>query len=199
MIEKSLEAVCKPLGDIARAKSYRCAYSSLPEIISSMSKEEEILWVSATAIGGMLLKNYGRESVTDVVFILTNKYFYFTGVDGKSSVFFQQPKSGRVDIKNIHALGVGSEALSGPTLSFEVRNEDYKIRFGNVDMSFVYKVQGIFDDAISKAQDISASSRNVVVQSFSPADEIIKYKELLDCEIITQEEFDAKKKQLLGL
>ena len=137
MIEKSLEAVCKPLGDIARAKSYRCAYSSLPEIISSMSKEEEILWVSATAIGGMLLKNYGRESVTDVVFILTNKYFYFTGVDGKSSVFFQQPKSGRVDIKNIHALGVGSEALSGPTLSFEVRNEDYKIRFGNVDMSFV--------------------------------------------------------------
>ena len=33
----------------------------------------------------------------------------------------------------------------------------------------------------------------------SPADEIKKYKELLDLGIITQEEFDAKKKQLLGL
>ena len=33
----------------------------------------------------------------------------------------------------------------------------------------------------------------------SPADEIKKYKELLDMDIITQEEFDAKKKQLLGL
>lgn len=33
----------------------------------------------------------------------------------------------------------------------------------------------------------------------SPFDEIRKYKELLDEGIITQEEFDAKKKQLLGL
>lgn len=33
----------------------------------------------------------------------------------------------------------------------------------------------------------------------SDADELKKYKELLDSGIITQEEFDAKKKQLLGL
>ena len=31
------------------------------------------------------------------------------------------------------------------------------------------------------------------------ADELKKYKDLLDCGVITQEEFDAKKKQLLGL
>lgn len=35
--------------------------------------------------------------------------------------------------------------------------------------------------------------------STSSADEIVKYKNLLDQGIITQEEFDAKKKQLLGL
>ncbi|MBE6806625.1 MAG: SHOCT domain-containing protein [Ruminococcaceae bacterium] len=33
----------------------------------------------------------------------------------------------------------------------------------------------------------------------SAADELKKYKDLLDAGIITQEEFDAKKKQLLGL
>jgi len=33
----------------------------------------------------------------------------------------------------------------------------------------------------------------------SPAEELKKYKELLDSGIITQEDFDAKKKQLLGL
>ena len=33
----------------------------------------------------------------------------------------------------------------------------------------------------------------------SSADELKKYKELLDAGIITQEEFDAEKKQLLGL
>ena len=38
-----------------------------------------------------------------------------------------------------------------------------------------------------------------VVQSNSPAEELKKMKELLDMGIITQEEFDAKKKQLLGL
>ena len=36
-------------------------------------------------------------------------------------------------------------------------------------------------------------------QQNSSADELIKYKELLDKGIITQEEFDAKKKQFLGL
>ena len=38
-----------------------------------------------------------------------------------------------------------------------------------------------------------------VLVSNSNADELKKYKELLDSGIITQEEFDAKKKQLLGL
>ncbi len=40
---------------------------------------------------------------------------------------------------------------------------------------------------------------NSVIQEISSADEIKKYKTLLDDGIITQEEFDAKKKQLLGL
>lgn len=37
------------------------------------------------------------------------------------------------------------------------------------------------------------------VQPISSADEIAKFKKLLDDGVITQEEFDAKKKQLLGL
>ena len=40
---------------------------------------------------------------------------------------------------------------------------------------------------------------NTVISENSPFEEIKKYKELLDMGIITQEEFDAKKKQLLGL
>jgi predicted Zn-dependent peptidase len=37
------------------------------------------------------------------------------------------------------------------------------------------------------------------IGSFNPSDEIRKFKSLLDDGIISQEEFDAKKKQLLGL
>ncbi len=32
-----------------------------------------------------------------------------------------------------------------------------------------------------------------------PTEELIKLKELMDASILTQEEFDAKKKQLLGI
>lgn len=43
-------------------------------------------------------------------------------------------------------------------------------------------------------------SKKVPVQSSSSStDEIMKYKNLLDMGAITQEEFDQKKKQLLGL
>lgn len=47
---------------------------------------------------------------------------------------------------------------------------------------------------INKDSSQSASSAPAI----SPADEIKKFKELLDAGILTQEEFDAKKKQLLG-
>lgn len=40
---------------------------------------------------------------------------------------------------------------------------------------------------------------SAVMQPLSGADEILKYKKLLDDGILTQDEFDAKKKQLLGL
>ena len=38
-----------------------------------------------------------------------------------------------------------------------------------------------------------------IASASSAADEIKKFKELLDSDVITQEEFDAKKKRLLGL
>ena len=40
---------------------------------------------------------------------------------------------------------------------------------------------------------------NSVNNSIDAADEIVKFKKLADDGIITQEEFEAKKKQLLGL
>ena len=40
---------------------------------------------------------------------------------------------------------------------------------------------------------------NPTITTISPAEELKKFKELLDCGIITQEEFDTKKKELLGL
>jgi hypothetical protein len=46
---------------------------------------------------------------------------------------------------------------------------------------------------------LQTAKTNSSAPAVSAADELKKFKELLDAGVITQEEFDAKKKQLLGL
>ena len=48
-------------------------------------------------------------------------------------------------------------------------------------------------------EDIKNAPVGGIVRQLSPAEELKKFKELLELGVITQEEFDAKKKQLLGL
>ena len=43
------------------------------------------------------------------------------------------------------------------------------------------------------------NKKTLVSESLSGADELIKYKELLDSGVLTQEEFEAKKKEVLNL
>ena len=50
-----------------------------------------------------------------------------------------------------------------------------------------------------KKGEVAQPQTNTAAPAVSPVEEIKKYKELLDMGIITQEEFDVKKKQLLGL
>ena len=57
-------------------------------------------------------------------------------------------------------------------------------------------ISELSDEEFRKITSTTNSSNPPAVSS---ADELKKFKELLDMGIITQEEFDAKKKQLLGL
>lgn len=59
------------------------------------------------------------------------------------------------------------------------------------------KVYAFIQNRLRAAKTKSDKSANI--QQISSADELKKFKELLDSGIITQEEFDAKKKQILGL
>ena len=54
-------------------------------------------------------------------------------------------------------------------------------------------------DNYKENESNAATSSAVVQAALSPAEELKKFKELLDLGIISQEEFDTKKKQLLGL
>ena len=54
-------------------------------------------------------------------------------------------------------------------------------------------------DYIKERIKFYKEQKNAVFVQTSSADELKKFKELLDMGVISQEEFDAKKKQLLGL
>lgn len=100
----------------------------------------------------------------------------------------------RVDlpVDSVSAVGSGwpkgiSVATSSGKISFlMIKNRDE-----------IHKcVSDLLIERQGKAITNTTSTQQV---SQSNADELKKYKELLDNGIITQEEFDAKKKQLLGL
>lgn len=59
----------------------------------------------------------------------------------------------------------------------------------------IQKTQYVFNEAFKNLQENSIINKS----DLSQADEIKKFKDLFDQGIISQEEFEAKKKQLLGL
>lgn len=50
-----------------------------------------------------------------------------------------------------------------------------------------------------QAQLTQPATTTVIASKASEADELLKFKQLLDAGVITQDEFDTKKKQILGL
>lgn len=67
----------------------------------------------------------------------------------------------------------------------------------NLEMEeFLKDSNRVFDEGLKRSQDEAPVQ---IGNGISTADELKKFKELLDSGIITQEEFDSKKKQLLGI
>ncbi len=61
------------------------------------------------------------------------------------------------------------------------------------------KMQEVADYCKKQVDDYKSGKHNQYAMPVSSADELKKFKELLDMGAISQEEFDAKKKQILGL
>lgn len=100
----------------------------------------------------------------------------------------------RVDLPIDSVSAVGTSMLKG----IAVATASGKIKF--LGISNRDEIHKAISDLIVKRQEKPVA--NTVVKQEIPqsnADELRKYKELLDQGIIDQSEFDAKKKQLLGL
>ena len=79
-----------------------------------------------------------------------------------------------------------------------------KIAYESDDPAIIDAVFGAIDSAegnydSEKAKDALRKLSASGILDYKNADELKKYKDLLDSGVISQAEFDAKKKQLLGL
>ena len=78
------------------------------------------------------------------------------------------------------------------------RHETLTIGSRNVEKT-IEALRELIPNKEESVVQIESSKNANTTAAVSSADELKKFKELLDCGIISQEEFDAKKKQLLGL
>ena len=97
-----------------------------------------------------------------------------------------------------NVLGEVSNSRAGIGASLNSKQSENTITVKKpADDEILKKVKAFIEDAKENATRNQGTT--IIQQAASPAEELKKMKELLDMGIITQEEFDAKKKQLLGL
>lgn len=94
-------------------------------------------------------------------------------------------------------FGARYEAHDSDMLNYVERELGVEATGINIDMEeFMKDSNRIFDEGLKSSKANTQTQSN---EGVSSADEIKKFKELLDSGVITQEEFDTKKKQLLGI
>ena len=96
-----------------------------------------------------------------------------------------------IPLDSISAVNLTASFLKGISIS----SSSGRITFWFIPEN--NELHKIISDLLIERQE---GKKDIIKEAqFSNADELKKYKELLDSGVITQEEFDAKKKQLLDL
>ena len=126
------------------------------------------------------------------------KAFLIYGLKGGKSIpitsltSVQFKPAGKITTGHIQFGILGDIGHKGGHFSASV--DENTIVFQKKNASVAEEIRAFLEQKI-----VENNSKSGNQSALSPADELKKYKDLLDQGIITQEEFDAKKKQLLGL
>lgn len=127
--------------------------------------------------------NYFAYAITDKRIIMAQKHT------------FSGEKLQTVSLNNINDIKFKSGLAFG-IMTVDTTKEKFNVALDKKSAKAITeKVLEVLNEIQSNRAAQSAPQSNTV----SSADEILKFKQLLDAGVITQDEFDAKKKQLLGL
>ena len=155
-------------------------------------KDETVLFAKNTVIKITTVNTRQQEELPGFA-ILTNQRFLFA-----HKVLWQHSVES-VSIRDIQAVSCSGNGLTGGHIQIQTMTKTYDVMI-NYKKEIIQKAQVVFDNARNSFFSSSSASDEVAKQPpVSAADEIKKYKELLDIGAITQAEFDKKKAQLLGI
>ena len=146
-----------------------------------LNGEEIKYWV----FGMFKSKMFGKDTIRNGIFIATERQIFFyckklTGFDSESFPF-----------SNISSLEIGKGMLGH---KMNIIASGNKVEMSGINTG---QVQEFVEYARSKIGKPSESSS--IQQSKDSTDEIRKFKALMDDGIISEDEFNVKKKQLLGI
>ena len=167
----------------------------------------------------LLLDNLSSGEEIYCVFIGMHNYISMTKHDGnyayavtnKRIIMAQHKMFGTnvqsINLDNINDITLSRSGVKGIGIG-TVCIDTYKEKFNvGVNTSYAQNVYTKVHDALdeikgsffNRSADVSNPVSTTVHVEKSPAEQIKEFKELLDLGIITQDEFEKKKKQLLGL
>lgn len=161
----------------------------------------------------VLEENLMRNEVVYMTFIGLHNYKSLSKNDGnyayaitnKRIMMGQHLALGRknfqtVKLENINDITLASGLMTG-RLTIDTYKEEFNIEVVKEQADNINSLIHIIIDKIKEDNNKPIMPESPKIESPAPsaADELLKYKSLLDAGAITQEEYDAKKKQLLGL
>lgn len=126
------------------------------------------------------------------------------GIKGEKNIYYSDITSVQYKKPGFSAgyiqfsLPGGNENKGGV---FSAMSDENTVAVKSGDAAIEIKAQEVVDIINKKIREIKTNKNfsPVIAQQISPADELKKFKELMDLGIITEEEFNTKKKEILGL
>ncbi len=187
--KEGMESVMKTVNEMMEAaRKYQVVNLSVFE--KAFSEIEKMLRPDEDVLCAFTGSSAQRKN-SSMLLALTNQRLLIGGqIKGLLKVSYTAQS---FNIENINAISQSWSAIGGD-LIIDTLGDD--IRIGESARDVVNSIIVDFDTVL---QSVKTPKSGAVIQQASAADELKKFKELLGMGVITQEEFDAKKKQLLGL
>lgn len=154
-----------------------------------LKSDEKVLFAAPTNITVTNANTRKRDFLPGVVFLTDKRLlFSFTALSSFSTE--------SVALSEIRSVDCSGNGMTGSQINVHTLPKTYAIMV-TYKKDMTQRIFQLFEDTRRRAAPPPSPSASL--PAATPADEIRKYKELLDLGAITQEEFDAKKKQLLNL